>query len=141
MIPGVRTEHAKKITTYDLNRQENGIVLELYKDGTKTTQYMTTLKVGGFKGYHLQRIRSAYYVILKGQVKIILYQNKIREEYIMDAREPSRLFIPKDIATGLLNIGEEEAWLVSFPNPAYDPAWTDEQVEYTEEELEQGIVK
>ncbi|MBI3335190.1 MAG: hypothetical protein HY001_01700, partial [Candidatus Portnoybacteria bacterium] len=45
------------------------------------------------------------------------------------------------IATGLQNIGDEEAWLINWPDPPYDPNLIDEQVEYTEEELEKGIVK
>ena len=63
------------------------------------------------------------------------------KKYILDADKPMRLFIPKEIATGLLNIGQEEAWLVNYPDPPYDPGLVDEQVEYTKEELEQGIIK
>ncbi len=65
----------------------------------------------------------------------------VREEHLLDADEPKRLFIPKNIATGLENIGEEEGWLVNYPDPAYDPELKDEQVEYTQEELDQGVVK
>ena len=51
------------------------------------------------------------------------------------------LFIPANVATGLENIGDEEAWLVNEPDPPYDPALNDEQVEYTQAELETGVVK
>ena len=79
-------------------------------------------------------------------MKITLYKPgdaNSKEEHILDAsaENPIRLFIPKDIATGLENIGDEDAWMVNYPDPAYDPTLTDEQVEYTEEELLQGIVK
>jgi dTDP-4-dehydrorhamnose 3,5-epimerase-like enzyme len=59
----------------------------------------------------------------------------------LDADKPQRLFIPKNIATGLENIGTEEAWLINYPDPAYDPGLKDEQVEYTREELESGVIK
>lgn len=136
-------EEAKKVITYTLDRKENGFLIELYKDGDKTIAYLTTVKLGMFKGYHLHRVRVARYVPLRGKMKIILYRpgTKEKEEYILDAAHPQRLFIPKDIATGLLNIGDEEAWLINYPDPPYDPHLKDEQVEYTEEELEQGIVK
>ena len=49
--------------------------------------------------------------------------------------------IPKNVATGLENIGEDEGWLVNYPDPPYDPALKDEQVEYTLEELETGVLK
>jgi hypothetical protein len=46
-----------------------------------------------------------------------------------------------NVATGLQNIGDEEAWLINYPDPPYDPDIKGEQVEDTEEELKQGIVK
>lgn len=136
-----KIEKAKKVKTFTPDGVENGILTELYKDKDKTLLYLTTIKQGSFKGYHLHRIRAARYMCVRGKAKIILYKNKIREEYILDANDPERLFIPNDIATGLENIGNEEMWLINFPDPAYDPSLKDEQVEYTQEELEQGIIK
>lgn len=138
-----RTEEAKQVKTYTIEKEENGFLTELYKDGDKTVVYLTAAKPGAFKGYHLHRVRAARYVCIKGKMKITLVKpgTKEREDHILDSAVPQRLFIPKDIATGLQNIGEEEAWLINYPDPAYDPSLKDEQVEYTEEELEQGIVK
>ena len=142
-----RIEPAKKVTTYTESREENGFLIELFKDkdtGEKTEVYLTAAKSGAFKGYHLHRVRAARYVILRGRMKITLYRPgdpSSKEEHIMDASDPTRLFIPKDIATGLENIGDEEGWLVNYPDPPYDPSLKDEQVEYTEEELLNGVVK
>lgn len=137
------SEQAKKVKTRDHNGNENGFLVELYKDGDKTTAYLTAAAPGAFKGYHLHRVRAARYVCVRGKMKIILYKpgTTVREEYILDASNPSRLFIPKNIATGLENIGDEEAWLINYPDPPYDPSLKDEQVEYSQEELEKGIVK
>lgn len=144
----VRTEPAKKVTTHDASGAENGFLIELYKDketGEKTEAYLTAAKPGAFKGYHLHRVRAARYVALKGKMRIITYEYDgekwNREETILDSGTPTRMFIPKDVATGLENIGDEESWLINYPDPAYDPTLTDEQVEYTQEELNQGIVK
>lgn len=142
-----RLENAKKVTTYTAEGKENGFLIELFKDkesGEKTEVYLTAAIPGAFKGYHLHRVRAARYVCLKGKMKITLYkpgEPSSKEEHILDASIPKRLFIPKDIATGLENIGDEEAWLVNYPDPPYDPSLTDEQVEYTEEELLSGVVK
>jgi len=143
MIEGVTTEQAKRVPTRDLQGKENGFLTEMFKDGGKTTVYLSSTAAGGFKGYHLHRVRAARYICLKGKMKIILWKpgTKEREEYILDASTPSRLYIPPRIATGLQNIGNEEAWLVNFPDPAYNPDLKDEQVEYTQKELEAGIVK
>ena len=136
-------EDSKKVATYGHDGSENGFLVELFKDGDKTLLYITSAKPGAFKGYHLHRVRASRYVCIRGKMKVILFKpgTNEQEEYVMDAARPQRLFIPKDVATGLQNVGDEEAWLVNFPDPAYDPHLKDEQVEYTRQELEQGIVK
>ena len=141
-------EPAKKIKTYDHQGTENGWLMELFKDketGQKTEAYLTAALPGAFKGYHLHRVRAARYVCLKGRMKIICYEQNggkwTSSEFLLSADNPQRLFIPKNVATGLENIGTEEAWLINYPDPAYDPSLKDEQVEYTKEELEKGIVK
>lgn len=150
-ITSVRTEPAKKVTTFDLAGNENGFLIEMFKspDGHKTEVYLSAANPGAFKGYHLHRVRAARYICLRGRMRIILYVPDdssgkrvwVREEHILDAANPSRLYIPKDVATGLENIGDEVGWLVNYPDPPYDPDLKDEQVEYTQEELERGVVK
>lgn len=140
--PGIATvEEAKRVITYDHDGNENGWLVELYKDGRRTTAYLTAAAPGAFKGYHLHRVRAARYVCVRGRMRIILYAAGQREEHVLDAAVPRRLFIPPNVATGLHNIGDEEAWLVNYPDPPYDPDLKDEQVEYTERELEDGLVK
>lgn len=139
---------AKKVITKDANGIENGWLMELYKDGDKTLMYLTAAKPGAFKGYHLHRQREANYICIKGKFKVTLFTwsgnnwnlpawNK--EEHILEAGD--KLHIPTDTPTGLENIGKEEAWLINYPSPAYDPKLIGEQVEYTLEELEKGVKK
>ena len=141
----VKIEPAKKVPTVDSANNGNGFLVEMFKDGDKTVIYLSAATPGAFKGYHLHRVREARYVCVKGKMKIITYENEngkwIRTENILDSANPQRLFIPKNVATGLENIGTEEGWLINYPNPPYDPALLDEQVEYTQEELEKGIIK
>ena len=149
MVNKAFEEKVKKVTTFDASGNKNGFLIELFKDGDKTDVYLSATAPGAFKGYHLHRVRAARYVCLKGKMKIILYTPKKgktkveykREEHILDGNNPRRLFIPKNVATGLQNIGDEDAWLVNYPDPPYDPGLKDEQVEYTQEELEKGITK
>jgi dTDP-4-dehydrorhamnose 3,5-epimerase-like enzyme len=150
MGDSVRKEPAKRVITHDHDGGENGWLIELYKDAAKTTAYLTAAAPGAFKGYHLHRVRAARYVCLRGTMRIILYTMGAvhggrttwkRQEHILDAANPERLFIPNDVATGLENIGAEEGWLINYPDPAYDPDLKDEQVEYTQAELEAGTVK
>ena len=141
MATEIKIESAKKVVTCDSNKKQNGHLIELFKDGNKTVVYLTTIKKGAFKGYHLHRIRAARYVCIKGKIKIILYNKSKREEFILDSTDPKRLYIPPNVATGLLNIGNEECWIINYPNPPYDPSLKDEQVEYTQEELGRGVTK
>jgi len=155
VIDKVKVEPAKFVITKDHTGNENGFLIEMFKDaaGEKTEVYLSAANPGAFKGYHLHRVRAARYVCLRGKMRIILYQQQrgedgktrwVREEHILDATDiskPQRLFIPKEVATGLENIGDEVGWLVNYPDPPYDPSLGDEQVEYTQEELEQGVVK
>lgn len=147
-MSNIKTEKAKKVTTYNPEGQENGFLIELFKDketGHYTEAYLTAATPGAFKGYHLHRVRAARYVCLKGKMKITTYEHDgkrwVKEETVLDSSTPTRMFIPKDVATGLENIGEEEAWLINYPDPPYDPSLKDEQLEYTQDELEQGVVK
>ena len=147
-INKLELQPAKKVKTKNHQGLENGWLMELYKDketGQKTESYLTAALPGAFKGYHLHRIRAARYVAVKGKMKITCYENRGGKweprEFILSADESQRLFIPKNVATGLENIGTEEAWLINYPDPAYDPSLKDEQVEYTKEELEQGKIK
>ncbi len=147
-IERIELQAAKKLATRDSEGKENGWLMELFKDketGQKTEAYLTAALPGAFKGYHLHRVRAARYVAIKGTMKIITYERRdgawVKGEHILDASRPERLLIPKNVATGLENIGSEEAWLINYPDPAYDPSLKDEQVEYTRKDLEAGIVK
>src|SRR3990167_7630588 len=139
MITKVSEETAKKVKTYDVEtKEENGFLIELFKDGEKTVAYLSGAKPGAFKGYHLHKLRAARYVCLKGKMKIILYINGKKEEHILTPENQIRLYIPANIPTALVNFGNEDGWLVNYPDPPYDPDLKDEQVDFTQEELDSG---
>jgi dTDP-4-dehydrorhamnose 3,5-epimerase len=132
---------ARQVITKDEHGRENGWLMELQKDGDKTLSYLTAIAPRGFKGYHLHRIREANYVCIKGKVKVVLYRwyGSWTSSYVI-LSAGDKLNIPTDIPTGLFNMGNEEAWVINYPSPAYDPSVM-EQVEYTIEELCQGVKK
>lgn len=139
-VEEIKIETAKKVKTFDLQGRENGWLMELYKDGEKTVAYLTVALSGAFKGYHMHRVRASRYVCIRGKMKIILYRDGKREEHILEAARANRLYIPKNVPTGLQNIGDEEGWLINYPDPPFDPELKDEQVDFTEEELAKGTV-
>jgi len=139
-VTEVKIEEIKRVSTFDVSsKDKNGFLIELLKDGEKTVAYLTAASPGAFKGYHEHTIRASRYICLKGKMKVILYvggANGVREEHILSSDNPQRLFIPPHTPTGLENIGDEEAWLINFPDPFYDPSLKDEQIDYTKEEME-----
>jgi dTDP-4-dehydrorhamnose 3,5-epimerase-like enzyme len=137
-ITSTTEEEAKKVTTKDLSGNENGFLIELFKEGEKTTAYLTCATPGAFKGYHLHRVRGARYICVRGTMKIILYVDGKREEHVLTSNPPMRLTIPPMVPTGLENIGAEDGWLINYPDPAYDPSLIDEQVDFSQEELDSG---
>lgn len=139
---------AKKVITKDAKGKKNGWLMELYKQGDRTTLYLSAALPGAFKGYHLHKVREANYMCVRGKIKVTLYKNSgnvcllpawTKEEHILE--QGDSLYIPINTPTGLENIGKEEAWLINYPNPSYDPNLIGEQVEYTEAELQKGIIK
>lgn len=140
IIDQVKEEQCKKVSTYDLEGQENGFLQEMFINEGKTLCYLSCAKPGAFKGYHLHRVRGARYVCVKGIMKVILYVNGKREEYILSVDNRKRLHIPPNVPTGLENIGKEDAWLINLPDPPYDPELKGEQVDYSLEEVEKEFV-
>ena len=119
----------KTITTYDKKGMENGSVIELIKDGDKTTLYITTIKPGRFKGYHIHKRRTNKFTCIKGSLEIYVYDPNTQRDLKlgMDAEYPEVLTIPPNLAIGIENLGFTDGWLLNFPDPAYDPNDKDEQ--------------
>jgi quercetin dioxygenase-like cupin family protein len=132
-----KKDKAKIVTTYDSEHNANGFLMELLKQGDKTLMYMSTIKKGAFKGFHLHTVRSSNYTCLRGRAKIILYNDKEREIHYLE--QGDKLHIPNNVAIGLTNENDEEVWLINYPKPPHDPNLKGEQVEFTEEELDKKI--
>lgn len=127
---------AKIVETYDLNKKANGYLIELKKHGRHTDAYLSVALPGCFKGYHLHKVREANYVCVRGKVKVITYSKLTgaKTESILEIGD--KLHIDTNTPTGIQNEWEDEAWLINFPDPAYDPELQDEQIDMTEEDVE-----
>lgn len=139
MLEQIRRESCKKVTTKDSQQAPNGFLVELYKDGPKTVLYLTAAYPKAFKGYHRHTVRASHYVCLRGRMKITVVEGKEKVEHILNGDQPERLYLPTNVWIGLENIGDEEAWLINFPEPAYDPSLAGEQEEQTAEEIERQL--
>ncbi len=137
MLSDVLLSDCKRVTTYALDGKVNGYLVELAKQGEKTTAYLTVTSPGSFKGYHMHLRRTGNFVVLRGKVKIILVDGGQKKEFILEELNHQRITIPVGVYTGIQNIGETEAWMLNFPQPAYDPNDKGEQQEMSQAEVDQ----
>jgi dTDP-4-dehydrorhamnose 3,5-epimerase len=91
--------------------------------------YQFTIRPGRGKGWHLHRLHDDRIFISRGEVKVVLYDdrdnsptkglvNEIhRSELLRDL-----MVIPSGVFHAHLNVGETDALLVSMPTRAYDHA-------------------
>ena len=132
-VDTINQAKAKKITTYDLKETENGYLIELGKDGPKTTSYLTVALPGCFKGYHMHTVRCSNYVCIRGKVDVVLFVKEGpyhgKSVFRLSAEGPDSLHIPINIPTAIHNPFPEEAWLINIPDPPYDPSLEGEQVD------------
>lgn len=139
MLEQVRREECKKVTTTDSAGNPNGFLVELYKKGDKTTLYLTATFPKGFKGYHLHTVRSSHLVCVRGKMRITVVEGNTHVEHVLDGAHLERLFVPTNVWVGYENVGDEEGWMINFPEPAYDPTLKGEQQEKTPEEIAQQL--
>lgn len=132
---------AKQVITYSSGFLTNGELMELKKDGEHTVAYLTTVKPYCFKGFHLHKIRASNYVCVEGTAKVILFKPGVLEPKEYTLSTGNTLHIPTGIAVGIYNMYSQTVKLINFPEPYYDPGLIDEQVEYTRDELEAGVIK
>ncbi|GAG33440.1 unnamed protein product, partial [marine sediment metagenome] len=117
----------KRVETNGPNGRPNGYLVELDTEGRRTKSYLTVAYPGCFKGYHAHVVREANYVCIRGKVRVVLVTKQGILKHVLETNDT--LHIPINIPTGIQNEGEDEAWLINFPNPAYDPELKFEQVD------------
>lgn len=118
----IKWQHCREIKTYDIKHIQNGSIIELFKDKTKTNVYITIIKPGVFKGYHIHSKRTNKFTCIKGDI-VIHHKEKAKRKGIITLNDSilERVVIPPNVLIGIENIGKTDAWLLNYPNPSYDP--------------------
>jgi len=131
----IRTISHKKFVTKDEDGAANGFLVPLYNihekffaDGKDPQQvYLTTVLPGKVKGPHLHFIRTGFFTCIKGNVRVIL---KVDGEYQIffsgEDYEYQSIEVPTGIPAAVQCLGDEEAYLLNMPNPAWTPEMNDE---------------
>jgi len=125
MIEGVKTKQLKVIP------DERGRLMEMLRADDdlfiKFGQvYLTTAYPGAVKGWHYHKNQYDNMVVVKGMMKIVLYDNrqgsKTRgeiNEFFTGEHKPELIQIPPFVLHGFKCISEQEAIVINCPTEVY----------------------
>jgi dTDP-4-dehydrorhamnose 3,5-epimerase len=131
----IRTLAHKKFITKDEHGAVNGFLVPLYNihdkffaAGREPQQvYMTTILPGTVKGPHLHFIRTGFFTCIKGNVRVVLKTGAGYEVFFSgEDYEYTSIEVPTGVPAAVQCLGDEEAYLLNMPNPAWTPEMNDE---------------
>ena len=131
----IRTLAHKKFTTRDEHGDVNGFLVPLYNihdgffaEGREPQQvYLTTILPGKLKGPHLHFIRTGFFTCIKGNVRVVLKTEQGFEVFFSgEDYEYTSIEVPTGVPAAVQCLGDEEAFLLNMPNPAWTPEMNDE---------------
>ena len=131
----IRTIPHKKYTTKNDNAEANGFLVPLYNihdkffDKGKEPQqvYLTSILPGTVKGPHLHFIRTGFFTCIKGNVRVILkVDGKYQIFFSGEAHDYNSIEVPTGVPAAIQSLGNEEAYMLNMPNPAWTPEMNDE---------------
>jgi len=126
MIEEVKVKKLKVIP------DERGKLMEMLRADDKLfikfgQVYLTTAYPGVVKGWHYHKQQTDNLVVVKGMMKIVLYDKREESstkgeinEFFMGIDNPLLLQIPPLVLHGFKCIGEEEAMVINCPTEVYN---------------------
>ena len=131
----IRTQTHKRFVTKGETGDANGFLVPIYNlkegffsSGKEPQQvYMTTILPGTVKGPHLHFIRTGFFTCIKGNVRVVLKTDEGYQQFLSgEDHEFLSVEVPTGIAAAVQCIGDEEAYMLNMPNPAWTPEMNDE---------------
>jgi hypothetical protein len=130
-----RTKTNPKVITKDKGGLETGFLVPIYnindgffEVGKEPQQvYLTVISPRKIKGPHLHFIRTGCFTCIKGNARFILKTKNRYEVFLSgEAHEFRSVIVSTGTAAALQNIGDEDAYVLNMPNPAWTPTMNDE---------------
>ena len=131
----IQSKTNPKFVTKDENNNPNGFLVPLYNvhddffpPGKEPQQvYLTVIAPRQIKGPHLHYIRTGCFTCIKGNARFVL---KLPEGYQVfysgDDHKYLTIIVPSGVPAALQNLGDEDAYVLNMPNPAWTPDMNDE---------------
>lgn len=122
----VKTKPCKKVDTFDDLKKKNGWLLEIVSDRDGFTKhlkgqvYLTTIKPGAFKGFHLHALADYFITCVKGKIKDVVYLSRTdKKETDLGESDFKTIYVPKGYPHGMENVGEGEAYALIYRYPSW----------------------
>ena len=125
LIEGVNVKPLKVIA------DERGYLMEMMRADDPFFQrfgqsYVSVAYPGVVKGWHYHKKQTDHFVIVKGMMKVVLYDARegsstkgLINEFFMGEKNPILVTIPPGVVHGMKGIGHEPAMLVNVPTEMY----------------------
>ena len=124
----LKVQHHPKIITKNKEGQPNGWLVPIFNvyDGLIDVAqhprqvYLTVIAPGEIKGPHLHLKRWGLFTCIKGNAKIVVLTENGYEEFLTgEDFEFATIQVPAGVPAALQNIGDEEAYMLNMPSPAW----------------------
>ncbi|MFQ5919966.1 MAG: dTDP-4-dehydrorhamnose 3,5-epimerase family protein [Thermoplasmata archaeon] len=132
MIEGVAVRELKQI------HDERGYLMEMLRSDWPEFEkfgqcYVTTANPGIVKAWHLHKLQTDHFVVLRGTAKVACYDDRDDSETKGEVAEffpgeanPLLIKIPPNVYHGFTPAGSEPVYLVNLPTRLYDYEEPDE---------------
>jgi len=127
-MDGIKCKKNKKFITKNISGNANGFVLPIInihdhfvadKQWPKQV-YLTVAAPNEIKGPHLHKKRWGLFTCIKGNIKVVVkIEGQYHEYFSGENYEFQTIQVPAGIAAALVNIGNEEAYILNMPSPPW----------------------
>ncbi len=127
-----------KLTNLRVIPDERGRLMEILRSDDQVFEkfgqvYLTSAYPGVVKGWHMHKIQSDNMVVIKGMMKIVLYDgrkdsptNKKINEFFVGDHNCQLIHIPPFVYHGFKCISDSEALVINVPTELYNYVSADE---------------
>jgi dTDP-4-dehydrorhamnose 3,5-epimerase-like enzyme len=131
----IKTKANPKFVTKDDENLPNGFLVPIYNvhdgffpAGMEPQQvYLTVISPRLIKGPHLHLIRTGCFTCIKGNARFILRTDEGYQVFHSgELYEFRSVIVPTGVPAALQNLGEDEAYVLNMPSPAWTPTMNDE---------------
>jgi dTDP-4-dehydrorhamnose 3,5-epimerase len=127
----MRLIHGVHVKPLKIIADERGYLMEMMRADDPFFQkfgqsYVSVAFPGVVKGWHFHKVQTDHFVIVKGMMKVVLYDARedsptkgLINEFFMGEKNPILVTIPPGVVHGMKGIGTEPAMLVNVPTEMY----------------------